>query len=230
MELTRPKISLGTAGFFTVLSIILLIRGSTNDSYMAVFVFLIALLQLFEYGVWKNQDCFPGGSNDKATRGAYILFWLMPAVLAFAGSFLGSHIAAEQYAVGMLLMSGLFFSLLTACLVSIMIYDNTTWCSTPGNTGQPIWWFLRNHSPMNLNFLWILGMLIPMFFVEPLLAGSGIMIITGVSAVLARQADMALEGEWVSSTALMANCVAFWALVAPYIRNYLFFPVEVHRI
>jgi len=227
MEIRRPQIVLGIAGFFTVLSLILLLRGESNDSYMAILVFTIALLQLFEYGVWINQDCFPGGANDKASRGAYMLFWLMPAILAFSGVFFGSHIAAKEYSVGMLLMSGIFFCLLTICLFSIMITDKTTWCTTPGNNGQPIWWFLRNTSPLDLNFLWVVGMIIPVFFVEPLIVGSGILIISGISAVVARQADLALEGEWVSSTALMANSIGFWALVAPYIRQYLFFPVEV---
>jgi hypothetical protein len=125
-------------------------------------------------------------------------------------------------------MSGLFFAFLTACLASIMVYDNSTWCSTPGDTRQPIWWFLRNPSPMNLNFLWLLGMLIPIVFVEPLIVGAGILVISGISAILARQADMARSGEWISSTALMTNCVAFWAIVAPYIRSYLFFPVNIH--
>ena len=227
MEIRRPQIVLGIAGVFTVLSLILLLRGETNDSYMAILVFTIALLQLFEYGVWINQDCFPGGANDKASRGAYMLIWAMPAILAFSGVFFGNHIAAKEYSVGMLLMTGIFFCLLTICLFSIMVTDKTTWCTTPGNTGQPIWWFLRNSSPLDLNFLWVVGMIIPLFFVEPLIIGSGILIISGASAIIARQADIALEGEWISSTALMANSIGFWALIAPYIRNYLFFPVEV---
>ena len=226
----RPQISLGISGVFTGLSLLLLMRGSPNDSFMAVLVFMLALLQLFEYGVWKNQDCFPGGSNDIATRGAYVLLWLMPAVLGFAGYFLGSFIVAENMANGMLLMSGFFFTILTGCLLSIMMYDKTTWCTTPGEQGQPIWWFLLNSSPLNLNILWILGMIIPVIFVDPLIIGSGILFSAGVSTVLALKADPMMTGEWVSSTALMANGVGLWALVAPYIRNFLFFPVGSHYV
>jgi hypothetical protein len=226
----RRKISLGVFGVFGILSLVLLIRGSPNDSYMAILVFMIALFQLLEYGVWINQDCFPGGANDKATRGAYILLWLMPAILAFSGFLFGSYIAAEDYAYGMLLMCGLMFTFLAGCFISIMLYDKTTWCTTPGEAGQPIWWFLRNASPMDINVLWLVGMFIPLVFVDPLIIGSGTFIVVATSAFLGRQADMAREGEWISSTALLSNCVVFWALAAPYIRDYLFFPVQIHSV
>ena len=152
----------------------------------------------------------------------------MPAILAFSGYFFGSFIASEKYAYGMLLTTGLFFTFLTVCFLSVMISDKTTWCTTPGDMGQPIWWFLRNDTPMNINILWLIGMLIPIIFVDPLIIGTGIVTITGISAFIARQADVSRDGEWVSSAALLSNLVAFWAFISPYIRGYMFFPVQVH--
>jgi hypothetical protein len=226
----RTKICLGLAGTFTFVSLLLLMRGAPNDSHMAIIVFSIALLQLFEYGVWKNQDCFPGGSNDMATRGAYTLFWLLPSILAFSGYLFGSFVVAENMAYGMLLMSGILYAFLTLSLITIMFSDKSTWCTTPGENGQPIWWFLRNSSPLNLNILWIIGILIPIILVDPLIIGSGILTIVAGACSLARQVDPSLEGEWVSSSTLLANGIAFWALIAPYIRNFFFFPIGTHYV
>ena len=217
------RLSLGAFAIFTGISLLLFLRGQPNDTYMGVVVFLIALLQLLEYGVWKNLDCNPGGSNDRASRIAYILLWSIPAILCLAGAFLSTNIIADPESRLLLKGAGFVFAALACSLVPIMISDKKTWCSQPGPNWVPEWSFLKpDDSPLALNPIWLIGVLIPTLLVDPLFLGSGTALILAGSYLVGKSQDRLMKGEWVSVTSLMANGVGVWALLVPNLRGLIF--------
>jgi hypothetical protein len=222
------RISLGLFLVFSGISLVLLMRGSSNDTYSAIVVFLIALMQLLEYGVWNNLDCNPGGSNNKASRGAYILLWAMPALMCFAGAFFSTNIIADPSSRTLLIGVGLVFSALACSLVPIMWADKKTWCSQPGANWIPSWaFFNKDVAPLDLSVLWLIGILVPMALVDPIFLGSGTAAILTGSYFVGRSSDKLMKGEWASVTALLANGIGLWSLMVPGIRSFLFGPQPV---
>lgn len=220
------RINLGIFAVFFGISLILACRGGKNDTYTALLVFMIALFQLFEFGVWKNLDCNPGESNDKASHGAYILIWAMPAVLCLAGAFLAGNVIAVPASKQVLLGAGLVFAAFALSILPILWSDKRTWCSQPGNVLQPIWWFQKEEVPLQLNLLWLVGILMPTVLVDPAFLGSGTLAIGVGSYMFGRTADELRTGEWLSVTALMSNGIGIWALFYPVIR-YMMYGLEV---
>ena len=221
---SSSRISLGVFTVTTGISLIIASRGGKNDTYAAVLVFMIGLIQLFEYGVWLDLECLPGSSNDKASRGSYALIWAMPAILSIVGFLYAERVVGDG--AGRWLMLGAGFAL-TALLVGILptaFTEKTTWCSAPGNIWQPVWWWQREKSPLAPNSLWLVGMLVPTLLIDPLGLGAGTLALAGGSYYVGRLTDKVSNGEWLSVTALLANSIGLWALLLPGIRLSLFGP------
>jgi hypothetical protein len=212
------RINLGIFAVFLGISLILTLRGGKNDAYAGLLVFMVALFQLFEYGVWQNLDCNPGGSNDKASRGSYILLWAMPAVLCLAAAFVAGNIYSDSASRLLLMGAGLVYAIITVCLVPVLSADKRTWCSTPGNTWMPVWWWLKEQVPLEMNLLWVVGMLLPTLLVDPHFLGAGTFIIALLAYLAGRYVDRLRAGEWFSIAGVLANGIAIWALFYPVIR------------
>lgn len=224
MSSSSSRINLGVFTVTTGISLILASRGGKNDTYTAVLVFMIGLIQLFEYGVWLDLECLPGSSNDRASRGSYALIWAMPAILSIVGFLYADSVVGNEY--GRWLMLGAGFAL-TALLVGILptaFMDKATWCSAPGNIWQPVWWWQREETPLAPNFLWLVGMLLPTLLIDPTSLGAGTLVLAGGSYYVGRLVDKAGNGEWLSVTALLGNSIGLWALLLPGIRLSLFGP------
>lgn len=225
------RLSLGVFAIFVGISLLLLMRQSSNDTYSAVVVFVIALIQLLEYGVWNNLDCNPGGSNNKATRIAYILIWALPAILCLAAAFFADNIIFDPESRLVLKGAGFIFTALACSLIPIMMSDKKTWCSQPGPNWIPTWYFLNpdNQVPLELNLIWVIGILLATLSVDPLFLGSGTALILWGSYNYAKSQDTLMKGEWVSLTSTLANSVALWALFVPTLRGLIFgFPPVLH--
>ena len=216
------RISLGVFAVFSGISLLLLMRGASNDTYSAIVVFLIALLQLFEYGVWKNLDCNPGGSNNKASRGAYILLWAIPGILCLSAAFFATNIIADPESRTLLKGAGFIFAALACSLIPIMWSDKRSWCSQPGGNWIPIWSFFRDESPLALNPIWLIGVLLPTLLVDPLFLGSGSALILTGSYIIGKSTDKLMKGEWASVTSLLANNIGVWAVLVPSFRGLIF--------
>lgn len=216
------RISLGVFAIFSGISLLLLMRGSSNDTYSAIFVFLIALIQVLEYGIWYNLDCNPGGANNKASRGIYILLWLMPAILCLSAAFFSTNIVADPESRLLLKGAGFIYAALAFSLIPIMWADKKTWCSVPGANWIPIWSFFNDETPLRLNPIWLIGVLIPMLLVDPLFLGSGSFLILIASYLVGRSSDKLMKGEWASITAVLANGIGLWALFVPNLRGLIF--------
>jgi hypothetical protein len=224
------RISLGIFCVFSGLSLILLMRGSPNDTYSGILVFLIALIQLFEYGIWNDLDCNPGGSNNKASRGTYILLWAFPALLSLAAAFFSTNIIADPASRTLLMGVGFVFTALACSLLPILWADKRTWCSQPGANWIPIWSFFdKDGSPLALNPIWLIGILIPTLLVDPLFLGSGTAAILTGAYLIGCSSDKLMKGEWASVTAVLSNGVGIWALMVPTLRGLIFgFPPVLH--
>ena len=223
------RLSLGVFAIFSGISLLLLMRGSSNDTYAAITVFLIALIQLLEYGMWNNLDCNPGGSNNKSSRGIYILIWFMPAILCLSAAFFSTNIIADTESRLLLQGAGFIFSALAFSLLPILWADKKTWCSQPGANWVPVWSFFRDETPLEPNPIWLIGILIPMLLVDPMFLGSGSFLILIGAYLVGRSSDKLMKGEWASVTALLANGIGLWALFVPSIRGLIFgFPPVLH--
>lgn len=198
----------------------LVLRGGINDAYAAVVVFLIALLQLFEYGVYTDLQCNPGQSNTKASKGVYILLWAMPALLCLAGAYLASDVYMGDTARSFLMGAGLMFLALFGSIGALTYKDGLNWCSTPGNIWQPIWYFQREKVPLQLNYLWLIGVLVPTVLVDPMFLGAGTVAASAGAYAIGRYSDPLGAGEWLSVTSLMANSIALWAVIVPSVREF----------
>jgi hypothetical protein len=216
------RISLGAFAVFFGISMIIALRSGPNDMYAAVLIFMIALFQLFEYGVWRDLQCNPGKSNNRASRGAYILVWAMPAVLSLVAFMYGDFIIADPASRYLLLGVSFSYFALLAGILPIVFGDKRSWCSTPGNLWQPIWWFQREEVPVAPNIFWLLGMIFPTLLVDPSGLGAGTVTLGIGSYLMGKWADGIGTGEWLSVTSLMSNTIALWALMLPGFR-YMFF-------
>jgi len=212
------RICLGVFAVSTGISLIIATRGGRNDAYTAFLVFMIGLFQLFEYGVWRDLQCNPGKSNNRASRGAYILIWAMPALLGLVGFLFADDVIADPAGRWLLLGSGFAFTALLAGLIPILYTDNSNWCTTHGNLWQPIWWFQHGTSPLTPNLIWTAGVLVPTLMVDPFGLGAGTLALGTGSYMMGRWADKLDTGEWLSITSLMANSIAVWALLLPGLR------------
>jgi len=212
------RINLGIFAVFLGISLILTLRGGKNDAYAGLLVFIVALYQLLEYGVWQNLDCNPGGSNDKASRASYILLWAMPAVLCLAGAFIAGNVFSDGTAKLLMAGAGFVYAIIAVCLIPVLMEDKRTWCSEPGNTWMPIWWWQKEKVPLEMNPLWLVGILLPTLLVDPYFLGAGTFIIALLSYIFARSVDQLRTGEWFSLTSLFANGIGIWALFYPVIR------------
>ena len=214
------RISLGICAVFFSLGLFIILRGDSNDTYSGILVCCIALMQMFDYAIWRNLQCYPGGPNDKATRGLYILLWLMPAILSLAAAFLATNVFADPASRILLMGIGGVFGLLALILMSITYEDKNTWCSNPGVLWQPIYGFLHNEKvPMKPNILLLIGLLIPTLLVDPALLGAGTISIALVSFLTSKAFDPHYRGEWLSVNTLLNNGIAIWALLVPALRR-----------
>ena len=218
------RISLGIFAVTTGISLLIATRGGKNDTYTAALVFMIGLIQLFEYGVWLDPECNPGRSNDRASRGSYILLWAMPAILSIIGFLCADTVVADPAGRWLLLGSGFAFTALLVGIVPQALGDRATWCTTPGNIAQPVWWWQRERSPLAPNFLWLVGMTLPTVLIDPVGLGSGSLALAGASYSIGRWADKVGNGEWLSITALLSNSIAIWGLLLPGLRYSIFGP------
>ena len=217
------RTSLGTFAIFFGIGLFILLRGKSNDTYAGILVLYIALLQLFDYGIWNDPDCVPGGSNDRGTRGLYIFLWLMPAVLCLAASFFATNLFADPASRYLLIGAAAGFGLLALVLATFMYEDKATWCTVPGKMWQPNYYFL--HVPKNImtpNFILLIGLLLPTIIVDPKMLGAGTIAIMLGSYVISRRFDPDKDGEWLSANTSFANLIAIWALLVPAIRHDLF--------
>jgi hypothetical protein len=214
------RISLGICAVFFGIGLFIILRGDSNDMYSGILVCCIALMQLFDYAIWRNLQCYPGGANDKGTRGLYLLLWLMPAILCFTAAFLATDVFADPASRTLLMGVGGVFVLLGLALTSIVYEDRNTWCSTPGVLWQPIYGFLHNEKvPLQPNFLLLAGLLVPTLLVDPFMLGAGTIIIALSSYAISKQFDPNLRGEWLSVNTLLMNGVSIWALLVPALRR-----------
>ena len=214
------RISAGLCAVFLGLGLFIILRGDSNDTYSGILVCCIAFFQLFDYAIWRNKQCHPGGPNDKGTRGLYLFLWFMPAILCFSGAFLATSVFAEPASRTLLIGVGTVYLLLGLVFSSLVYEDKNTWCSTPGILWQPNYGFLNNEkTPMNPNLLLLAGFLIPTLLVDPFLLGLGTVSIMLGSFMVSRQFDPNFRGEWLSVNTLLMNGVSIWALLAPAIRR-----------
>jgi hypothetical protein len=177
-------------------------------------------MQLFDYAIWRNLQCYPGGPNDKGTRGLYILLWALPAILSLSGAFLATNIFADPASRTLLMGIGFVFTLLTIVLITLVYEDRNTWCSNPGVLWQPNYGFLHNEKvPMKPNILLLIGLLIPTILVDPFMLGTGTIVIATGSYLISRDFDPNFRGEWLSVNTLLMNAVAIWALLVPALRR-----------
>ena len=224
MVVSATAINLGTFSVFFGVSVLLLLRGGQNDMFSGILVFMIALLQLFEFGVWRDQECIPGGSNNTASRGAYILFWLMPPILCFVAAFLASNVLYELNSRFFLIGAGLISLAFTISIILKTFKDRGYWCTSRGSGWVPIWFFQREKVPFKLNFVWLISMILPILCVDPVLLGSGTIVIGVISYMLGLMKDRYKNGEWLSTAMLYSNSVGIWAILVPFLRNFLFQP------
>jgi hypothetical protein len=214
------RISIGICAVFFGIGLFIILRGDSNDTYSGILVCCIALMQLFDYAIWRNLQCYPGGPNDKGTRGLYILLWALPAILSLAGAFLATNIFADPASRTLLMGIGFVFTLLTIVLISLIYEDRNTWCSNPGVLWQPNYGFLHNEKvPMKPNLLLLIGLLIPTILVDPFMLGTGTIVIAAGSYLISRDFDPNFRGEWLSVNTLLMNAVAIWALLVPALRR-----------
>jgi hypothetical protein len=214
------RISLGLCSIFLGIGLFIILRGDANDTYAGILVCCIALIQLFGYGIWRNLECTPGGSNDRGTRGLYMLLWFMPAILCLAASFFATNVFADSASRMFLMGVGGVFGLLALAMSSVVYENKNTMCSVPGKGWQPKYSFLHDEKiPMKPNLLLLVGLLIPTLLVDPFMLGAGTVVIALGSYALSKQFDPFLDGEWLSVHALLMNAVAIWALLVPAIRR-----------
>jgi hypothetical protein len=214
------RISIGICAVFFGIGLFILLRGDSNDTYSGILVCCIALMQLFDYAIWRNLQCYPGGPNDKGTRGLYILLWALPAILSLSGAFLATNIFADPASRTLLMGVGFVFTLLTIVLITLVYEDRNTWCSNPGVLWQPNYGFLHNEKvPMKPNILLLIGLLIPTILVDPFMLGTGTIVIATCSYLISRDFDPNFRGEWLSVNTLLMNAVAIWALLVPALRR-----------
>ena len=223
-------ITLGVFWICTGLSLILLMRGQENDRFAAIMVFLIALFQLLEFGVWNNLSCDPGGSNNKASRLSYAHIWFLPALLCLSAYFFAKDVVGDFAGRNLLLGIGFAHTILALALMPIMWKDKTTWCTQPGDNWIPEWSYMRGVSPLEPNSMLLVGILAPLLLVDPALLGIGTLSIITGSFLTGRSADKLMKGEWLSVMALLSNGVGFWALLVPPLRSLLFGAPEPIRI
>jgi len=221
---SNPRLSLGLFSIFFGLGLFILLRGDINDTYSGILVCCIALIQLFDYGFLKNLECYPGGSNDRASRGIYLLLWLMPTILCFSAAFFANHNLIGNPASKMLLMGvGTVYLLIFLIFASIVYEDRNTWCSVPGIMWQPNYGFLHSeYVPMKPNILLLAGLLLPTLLVDPYMLGFGTATILTGALFLGNKFDRAWNGEWLSVTTLLANGIGLWALFVPPLRRDLY--------
>lgn len=215
-------ITLGVFWICTGLSLILLMRGHDNDTFAAIMVFLIALFQLLEFGVWNNLSCNPGGSNNKASRLSYALIWFLPAFLSLAAYFFAKDVIGDFAGRNFLLGIGFAHTILALALMPIMWGDKATWCTQPGDNWIPEWWYMRERTPLKPNLMIIVGVLAPLLLVDPALLGVGSLLIMTGGVLVGRSADTLKKGEWLSVAALLSNGIGLWALFVPTLRTLLF--------
>jgi hypothetical protein len=214
------RISLGLFSVFFGLGLFILIRGEANDTFSGILVCLIALMQLFDYGIWHNMECYPGGPNDRATRGIYLLLWSMPAILSFAAAFFGTNLFADPASRTFLIGVGAVFALLALIIITLVYEHKDTWCTIPGNLWQPNYGFLHDSKVyLKPNILLAIGILLPILLVDPWLLGGGTGIIALISYGISRNFDPYFNGEWLSVNTLLMNGVAIWAFLVPAIRR-----------
>ncbi len=197
-------------------------RGYENDAFSAMLVFIIALFQLLEFGVWNNLDCDPSGSNDKASRLSYILFWLAPALLAISAAFFANSVIGQDAGRKFLLGIAIAHIILAFALVPSMLEDKATWCSQPGNNWIVQWWYLREKTPLKPNLMWFVGILSALLLVEPIFFGIVALVIGLGAFFVGKSVDKLMRGEWFSVTTVLSNVVALWALIFPPLNHYLF--------
>jgi hypothetical protein len=214
------RISLGLCSIFLGIGLFIILRGDANDTYAGILVCCIALMQLFDYGIWRNLQCTPGDSNDRGTRGLYMLMWLMPAILCLSAAFLATNVFADPASRIFLMGLGGAFGLLALAMISVVYENKNTMCTVPGKGWQPNYGFQHDEKiPMQPNLLLFVGLLIPTLLVDPFMLGAGTVAIAIGSYGLSKKFDPYSDGEWLSVHTLTMNAVAIWALLVPAIRR-----------
>ena len=132
----NAPVSLFTFFTSTVMSVYLFRRnGHINDRPLSIFIFWVALMQLFEFFMWRNMR-----DHSTVSKMAYITTILQPGVLA--ASLYYFYRNTEKFAY-LLVM---FISVLQACAATYYAFimkNKADWLSIKGPHGHLIWWFKK---------------------------------------------------------------------------------------
>jgi len=109
-------------------------NGHINDRPLSIFIFWVALMQLFEFFMWKNMT-----DHTLASKLAYITTILQPFVLAASLTYFYGT-TDPMYLFVMLL------SVIQACAATYYAFGletKSTWLSEKGPNGHLIWWYKK---------------------------------------------------------------------------------------
>jgi hypothetical protein len=102
----NAEVSIGTFTVVTIISIYLWIRNNKIDRAIALILFVISLMQLFEYILWINLDC--NSINKLITNIIPIYLYLQPILLAFIVWIMNAGWGGNIYPL-IIVISGILF-------------------------------------------------------------------------------------------------------------------------
>ena len=191
-------------------------RNKSNDRPLALWISWIALMQLFEFFMWRDM-------KDHATEAKLSLITtiLQPFILA-AGLYYYTLKKSDSVWRKPLLFGVMFMSLLQACCATYYAFvteKNANWLSVKGPNCHLVWWYKKHENRVPLlarvDVIYFITLLISALLITPFKLG---MIYVFIGLITISITKLYYPIETSSLWCWMVNILAFITLAMPYIK------------
>lgn len=199
-------------------------NNNNNDRALSIFICWFALMQLFEFFMWKNMQ-----DHSLISKLSCVSIQLQPFILVASLYYFSkkhnnnknNYTKTEKLVLGVIASASLVKALVATHYAFITQAANK-WLSIKGPHCHLMWWFSRNFSKMpwlaRADPLWVMLLLLGLIMIKPFKQGLLYFIFAFISAVASRLFYPREEG---SLWCWLANFMGVIAIAMPHAMPYL---------
>ena len=199
-------------------------NNNNNDRALSIFICWFALMQLFEFFMWRNMQ-----DHSLASKMSFIFIHLQPFILVASLYYFSKkhnnnnnkYSKTEKLVLGVIASASLVKALVASHYAFITQAANK-WLSIKGPHCHLMWWFSRNFNKMpqivKIDNTWFMFLILGFIMIKPFTHGLLYFSFAIISAVASRLFYPKEEG---SLWCWLANFMGVVAIAMPHVMPYL---------
>jgi hypothetical protein len=200
-------------------------NNNNNDRALSIFIGWFALMQLFEFFMWRNMQ-----DHSFASKMSFIFIHLQPLVLVASLYYFSLHnnkkiknkyTITEQLVFGVI-ASVTFIKTIAAANYAFITNATQKWLSVKGPHCHLMWWFSRNINKLpqivKIDNTWFMFLILGFIMIKPFTQGLLYFSFAIISALISRRLYPKEKG---SLWCWIANFMGVIAIAMPHVMPYL---------